>query len=99
MTISLDDLIRLAGADPAQFRRLTKLARRLNVLERERASIMAQLVEFGVAEQVAPPQHVISTPIPRPSTDPPCAVCGKDSVMDVDGRWLCELHAEEAVIR
>jgi len=95
MNISLDGLLHLAGTDAERFQRLGELARRLNALDRERATILAELTEFGVTEAAAPAAQPSARPLPPPG--PTCVMCAEEADQTVDGEWYCDMHATEVV--
>jgi hypothetical protein len=96
MKISLDGLLQLAGTDAERFQKLGDLARRLNMLDEERAAILVELAEFGVSAEDSTPTIA---PVSRPQqlSVPRCVVCGDPGEQTIDDKWYCGPHGDEAI--
>lgn len=92
MTITVADLLTLAGADAQQLEHIAHLARRLKGLDAERIMIIAELAEAGIVEAPAdllvPPPHLRDYPAPRRILHR-CSECGEEATVTVDGLWFC----------
>lgn len=93
MTITVADIIALAGADPKHLHHIAELAGRLKALDDERARILSQLAEAGISEapngiDLTPPLHLRTSPMPRRPLHV-CSECGEEATVNVDGRWFC----------
>ncbi len=96
MKISLDGLLQLAGTDAERFQKLGDLARRLNMLDEERAAILAELAAFGVsAEDSAAPDVPMSRQ--QQLNVPLCCICGDPGEQTIDDKWYCDPHGDDVI--